>query len=32
MADGKVAWFRDSDGNTFAVEQSLTDDQEETAC
>jgi MFS transporter, DHA2 family, multidrug resistance protein len=28
VTDGKVAWFRDIDGNTFAIEQSLTGDQE----
>ena len=27
MTDGKVAWFCDADGNTFAIEQSLTGDQ-----
>jgi hypothetical protein len=32
MTDRKVAWFRDADGNTFAIEQSLTGDQEGTAC
>jgi DHA2 family multidrug resistance protein-like MFS transporter len=29
---GKVAWFRDPDGNTFAVEQSLTGNHKQTAC
>jgi catechol 2,3-dioxygenase-like lactoylglutathione lyase family enzyme len=32
MTDGKVAWFRDADGNTFAIEQSETGDQKGTAC
>jgi MFS transporter, DHA2 family, multidrug resistance protein len=32
ITDGKVAWFRDTDGNTFAIEQSLTGDEEGTAC
>jgi catechol 2,3-dioxygenase-like lactoylglutathione lyase family enzyme len=31
VTDGKVAWFRDIDGNTFAIEQSLTRDQERKA-
>jgi DHA2 family multidrug resistance protein-like MFS transporter len=32
MTDRKVAWFRDADGNTFAIEQSLTGDEKGTAC